>query len=422
MSNTIGHGLLNQSPYHPTFHEHQNKSYSVTQVNSLYHATSPSFVSTKSAHQIQNLLVSTKFREKNFFSTAKTKLPRGRRQKVSRIPRAVLATDPTSELAGRFNLDGGSELQIDVKTPASGSLTQVNMQVTNSSNSLILHWGALHDRKKEWTLPPRRPSGTKIYKNRALRTPFVKTGSESSLTLEIDDPDILAIEFLILDEAQNKWFKDNGSNFRVQLTKDKMSSNVMASPNVSVPEDLVQIQAYLRWERNGKQAYSPEQEKEEFEAARTELLQEVARGTSVEELRAKLTKKDDNSKGPVVQKSKIPDDLVQIQAYIRWEKAGKPNYPPEKQLMEFEEARRDLELELEKGSSLDEIRNKIIKGNIQAKVSKQLQTRKYFTIERIQRKKRDIMHLLNKYATESVEETLSPAPKCPNNTRTLVTG
>lgn len=40
-----------------------------------------------------------------------------------------------------------------------------------------------------------------------------------------------------------------------------MRSNVLASPNVSVPEDLVQIQAYLRWERHGKQAYSPEQEK-----------------------------------------------------------------------------------------------------------------------------------------------------------------
>lgn len=31
--------------------------------------------------------------------------------------------------------------------------------------------------------------------------------------------------------------------------------------NVSVPEDLVQIQAYLRWERNGKQMYTPEKEK-----------------------------------------------------------------------------------------------------------------------------------------------------------------
>lgn len=31
--------------------------------------------------------------------------------------------------------------------------------------------------------------------------------------------------------------------------------------NVSVPEDLVQIQAYLRWERKGKQMYTPEKEK-----------------------------------------------------------------------------------------------------------------------------------------------------------------
>ena len=31
--------------------------------------------------------------------------------------------------------------------------------------------------------------------------------------------------------------------------------------DVSVPEDLVQIQAYLRWERKGKQMYTPEQEK-----------------------------------------------------------------------------------------------------------------------------------------------------------------
>lgn len=29
----------------------------------------------------------------------------------------------------------------------------------------------------------------------------------------------------------------------------------------------------------------------------------------------------------------VPEDLVQVQAYIRWEKAGKPNYPPEKQLV-----------------------------------------------------------------------------------------
>lgn len=51
-------------------------------------------------------------------------------------------------------------------------------------------------------------------------------------------------------------FKHNGGNFHIKLPlKGKLI------PNVSVPEDLVQIQAYLRWERNGKQTYTPEQEK-----------------------------------------------------------------------------------------------------------------------------------------------------------------
>lgn len=51
-------------------------------------------------------------------------------------------------------------------------------------------------------------------------------------------------------------FKNNGNNFRVNLaTKERLVLNA------SVPEDLVQIQAYIRWERKGKQMYTPEQEK-----------------------------------------------------------------------------------------------------------------------------------------------------------------
>lgn len=50
-------------------------------------------------------------------------------------------------------------------------------------------------------------------------------------------------------------FKNNGGNFHIKLpAKGKLI------PNVSVPEDLVQIQAYLRWERKGKQMYNPKQE------------------------------------------------------------------------------------------------------------------------------------------------------------------
>ncbi|XP_010248573.1 PREDICTED: alpha-glucan water dikinase, chloroplastic isoform X2 [Nelumbo nucifera] len=394
MSNTIGQGLLNQYLCHPITLEHQSKSvcYGIS-ANSLFQALSVS----QKALQIRKRL-STKFRENSLSRTKSIVI----KEKRSMVTRAVLTTDPASEIKGKFNLDGSSELKIDVSSPTQGSRFRIDFQVTNSSNSLILHWGGISDGQKNWVLPSRWPDGTKMYKNKALRTPFVKSGPDSFLKMEIDDPKIQGIEFLILDESRNKWFKDNGENFRLLLSRKKNMS-----PHVSVPEDLVQIQAYLRWERKGRQMYTPDQEKKEYEAARIELMEEIAKGVSVEELRAKLTKKDESkAKEPTVleSKRKIPDDLVQIQAYIRWEKAGKPNYPPDKQIKELEEARKELQMELDKGTSLEEIRNKIVKGEIQTKVSKQLKNKNYFTIERIHRKKRDFMQYLNKHAAESVKD------------------
>lgn len=84
---------------------------------------------------------------------------------------------------------------------------------------------------------------------------------------------------------------------------------------------------------------------EEYEAARNELLNEVARGISIQELRARLAKENDGSnvKEQSVPISKgIPDDLVQVQAYIRWEKAGKPNYSEKQQLVNFKSPLSDL--------------------------------------------------------------------------------
>lgn len=49
-------------------------------------------------------------------------------------------------------------------------------------------------------------------------------------------------------------FKNNGQNFHVRLPRKSEHAQ-------QVPEDLVQVQAYLRWERMGKQMYTPEQEK-----------------------------------------------------------------------------------------------------------------------------------------------------------------
>ncbi|CAN6164009.1 unnamed protein product [Urochloa humidicola] len=354
-----------------------------------------------------------------------TTLAASRRGPVALRAVATPADRASPDIVGKFTLDSNSELQVAVNPAAHGSVTEIGLEVTNTSGSLILHWGALCADRRDWLLPSRRPDGTAVYKNRALRTPFVKSGDNSTLRIEIDDPAVHAIEFLIFDETQNKWFKNNGQNFQIQLQSSRHHSNGASATSSSatstmVPEDLVQIQAYLRWERKGKQSYTPEQEKEEYEAARAELIEELNRGVSLEKLRAKLTKAPEapesgESDSPASQISvdKIPEDLVQVQAYIRWEKAGKPNYPPEKQLVEFEEARKELQAEVDKGISIDQLRKKILKGNIESKVSKQLKNKKYFSVERIQRKKRDIMQLLTKHKHTVIEEQVEVSAKQP---------
>lgn len=396
-SSIIGHYKVfnNQSLLRPTASEHRSSKLNSTGIpaNSLF----------QSARRPLSSFYGNSLRVR------KSKLGiAGARRSFIFTPRAVLAMDPPSEqLAGRFNLDGNIEMQVFVSHSSGSSIAQVNIQINYSSDSLLLHWGVIRDRKEKWVLPSLQPDGTKNYKNRALRSPFMESGSNSYINIAIDDPAIQAIEFLIVDEAQNKWFKNNGQNFYVELpTREKLTI-----PNVSVPEELVQIQSYLRWERNGKQMYTPEQEKEEYEAARFELMEKVARGTSIEDLRATLTNKNDirEIKEPSVSQieNNLPDDLVQLQAYMRWEKAGKPNFSPEQQQSEFEKAREELQAELGKGVSVDEIRKKISKGEIKTNVSKQLQNKRYFSTERIQRKGRDLAQLINRHSAKSVEDRAS---------------
>ncbi|TYH96299.1 hypothetical protein ES332_A12G167800v1 [Gossypium tomentosum] len=406
MSNCVGQILIQQHFLRPTVLKHQSKLKNSSGVPNISFCANASL--SNSAQQRRSW-ISTKFYGNRLISKRKQKIAMGSRRAFTFIPQAVLAANLASEHLARFNVDGITELQVDASTPASGSITQVNFRIIYSSDSLLLHWGVICDGNENWVLPSRQPEGTKNYKNKALRTPFVESGSSSYLKLEIDDPSIQAIEFIIFDEARNTWIKNNGQNFHVKLPRKETLIS-----NISLPEDLVQIQAYLRWERKGKQMYTREKEKEEYEAARAELLEEIARGTSVDDIRTKLTKKGGQEfKDSAIpeKKNAIPDDLVQIQSYIRWEKAGKPNYSPEQQLREFDEARKELQFELEKGASLDVIRNKITKGEIETKVSKPPQNKRYFSAQRTQRKQRDLMVLLNKHSVKSAEGSITVEPK-----------
>lgn len=67
--------------------------------------------------------------------------------------------------------------------------------------------------------------------------------------------------------------------------------------------------------------------------------------------------------------------------------------------------------ELSKGATIDEIRKKIIKGEVKTKVAKQLQGKKYFRVEKIQRQKRDLVQLVNRYAPQPIKETYTAKPK-----------
>ncbi|KAE8663857.1 Alpha-glucan water dikinase [Hibiscus syriacus] len=144
----------------------------------------------------------------------------------------LLSADSNLQYANhlvRFNVDG-IELQVDASAPTSGSLRQVHVRIMYHSDSLLLHWGCDMQKRKLGT--SRQPEGTINYKDRALRNSISE-----------------------------------------------------------VPEDLVQVQAYLRWERQGRQMYSPEKEKHEEYEARVELLDEIAWGAFVDDIWSKLTKK-----------------------------------------------------------------------------------------------------------------------------------
>eukprot|EP00250_Pteridium_aquilinum_P019663 c24519_g4_i1 orf=33-4475(-) len=327
-------------------------------------------------------------------------------QKLRFAPQAVL-TAPV-ENSQEHILDGGLQLKVKVTGASSGSPAVVEFQINNCYlNSPTLHWGLTRPGSRKWRIPSDRPEGTRDFQNQALQSPFRKTDDIAFLNVEIHDSKCDAIEFILKDDSSNKWFKFQGGNFRLvfpepDARKPEPDTNVS---NVSVPEELVQVQSYLRWERNGKQNYSAEKEAEEYEKARRELQEEVAKGVSIDALRAKLLKNEKGATDGTASASssdvEIPDDLIQVQSYVRWERAGKPNFTAEQQLKEFEEARKDLQKEISSGMSVKDLYKKLLPNGAPSG-SKGKGKAKTHAKARIERKKWDFKDLIS-----SFEQSLS---------------
>ncbi|KAL6619112.1 hypothetical protein ACP70R_034251 [Stipagrostis hirtigluma subsp. patula] len=208
---------------------------------------------------------------------------------------ATQAYRASSDLLGKFSLGSNFELQPLVNQAPQDLVAGINLEVTNSTGYLIWKGGDVMELQCTRTGPFGRA--------------FCK-GGNSTLRIVIDDPALQAIECLFFDEAQNKWSKSNCQNFQTQLKMSRRQGQdaAGASSSSTMPEDLVQIQPYLQWERNGKQSYTPEQEK---------------------------VPESSESESPASQSdvAKVPGDLIQVQACTRWEK------------VEFDEASKELKAE-----------------------------------------------------------------------------
>lgn len=307
-------------------------------------------------------------------------------------------------------LDGGLQLKVKVMAAGLGSPAVAEFQISNCYlNSPILHWGLTKHGNRHWSIPSNQPEGTRVFQNQALQTPFRKSGDIAFLNIEVHDTKFEAIEFILMDGSSNQWFKFQGGNFRLILPEPDTDLS-----KIYVPEELVKVQSFLRWERNGKQNYSPDEEVEEYEKARKELQEEVAKGVSLETLQARLLQSGDAAMDGTEDSSssnlEIPDDLIQVQSYVRWEKAGKPNFTAEEQLKEFKEARKDLQKEVLNGVSVKDLYKRLLpnadptdkkRGGKSGKVKRKIRAK-------IERKKRDFSKLISSYEQAETSDSALP--------------
>ncbi|OVA15252.1 Pyruvate phosphate dikinase [Macleaya cordata] len=191
-----------------------------------------------------------------------------------------MASTKSTNFVHHFELSEGMQLQVKVSGSSKGSNAKIELQLRNCSNTWILHWGGIYRGQTKWVLPANHPPGTRNYDQKALQTPFMKSGEFYLITIELRDPKIHAIEFVLKDDRQNKWVNLNQSNFRIEIPEDAASASYP-----SIPKDLVERKAYFLWESKGRPRNSPQQAKEDYEAAYRELQSQFSKGISLDELR-----------------------------------------------------------------------------------------------------------------------------------------
>ncbi|CAK7347288.1 unnamed protein product [Dovyalis caffra] len=183
-----------------------------------------------------------------------------------------------------FQLVEGMQLQINISGWLHGRNVRVELQIKNCTRTWILHWGFIYRGNANWFVPTYQASGAK---KGALQTPFTKSGDLYVVNIELRDPKIHAIEFVLKDGGHDRWLKLNNGNFRVELPEHDEST---IYPPVS--KDLLASKAYPIWENKGRPINSPQKQKfvqKNCDDALRKLQSQFSKGSSLDDLKNSCT-------------------------------------------------------------------------------------------------------------------------------------
>ncbi|XP_027354124.1 alpha-glucan water dikinase 2 isoform X2 [Abrus precatorius] len=180
-----------------------------------------------------------------------------------------------------FDLIEGMQLVINISGSLERHNVRIEFQLKNCTRTWILHWGFVFNGDKNWFIPAGNSSGAKSYKHGALQSQFTKHGQIYMLIIEMRDPSIHAIEFVLKDGSHDRWLKLNHKNFRIEIPAS--DAPVISYSDSSIPKDMIEHKAYSLWESKGRPISSPQQQKQDYDDALRELQNHLSKGITLNE-------------------------------------------------------------------------------------------------------------------------------------------
>ena len=145
------------------------------------------------------------------------------------------------EVCFQHNYDLSGVAQLAVAVVKAEHRYQV-LLCSNLPGPLVLHWGVAHHYPHEWFLPSVdcRPPGTVLWQNASAQTPFAETNGLRQMTIEFSAAAApLGIQFVLLQPALGRWWKDGSGNFCLLI------HGVSQPSATALTEDLAKLAAEI---------------------------------------------------------------------------------------------------------------------------------------------------------------------------------